>query len=63
MILFKFNRNQTITKNYFFEGEEGGKKRTPNSKFYHNVLLRVSEANEVPISSHISVGLSTFNSL
>ena len=26
-------------------------------------LLRVSEANEVPISSHIWVGLSTFNSL
>ena len=24
-------------------------------------LLRVSEANEVPISSHIWVGLSTFN--
>ena len=26
-------------------------------------LLRVSEANEVPFSSHIWVGLSTFNSL
>ena len=26
-------------------------------------LLRVSEANEVPISSHIWVRLSTFNSL
>ena len=25
------------------------------------ILLRVSEANEVPISSHVWVGLSTFN--
>ena len=37
MFLFKFNRNRTITKNYFFEGREGGKKGTPNSKFYYNV--------------------------
>ena len=28
---------------------------------YAYLLLRVSEANEVPISSHIWVGLSTFN--
>ena len=28
---------------------------------YIYTLLRVSEANEVPISSHIWVGLSTFN--
>ena len=36
------------------------------TKLYKRIyiyLLRVSEANEVPISSHIWVGLSTFNSL
>ena len=31
---FKFNRNRTITKNYFFEGGEGSKKGHPNSKFH-----------------------------
>ena len=33
MFLFKFNRNRTITKNYF--GKEGGwQKGEPNSKLY-----------------------------
>ena len=39
MFLFKFNRNRTITKNYFFKGGDAGKKGTSNSKFYYNVLL------------------------
>ena len=41
-LLFKFNRNRTITKDYFFEGEGGvggWQERDPNSKFYYNVLL------------------------
>ena len=32
-------RYRTITKNYFFEGGDAGKKGTPNSKFYYNELL------------------------
>ena len=34
-----------------------------NQYLSYKYLLRVSEANEVPISSHIWVGLSTLNQL
>ena len=39
MFLFKFHRNRTLTKKYFFE-EEGkdSRERTPSSNFYHNLL-------------------------
>ena len=39
MFLFEFNRNRTITKDYFVEEGQGHKKGTPNSKFYYNLLL------------------------
>ena len=63
MFLFKFNRNQTITKNYFFEEVEGGKKGNPNSKFYYNLLLKKKHKNavlEIRAKSHHKLTIRLF---
>ena len=51
MFLFKFDRNRTIIKNYFFEGGEGGKKGNPNSKFHDNcVMIKKCVSNSIKIA-------------